>query len=54
MGYEKIREEDSVDALRYRWLRKEYSKGNETYIAESITSEESLDRYIDEQMKNKK
>jgi hypothetical protein len=38
------------DAERYRWLRKEYAGGRETYLAESTLSESSLDKYIDGQM----
>jgi len=38
-------------ANRYRWLRKEFSEGRETYLAEDIPSEEYLDKYIDEQMR---
>ena len=39
------------DAERYRWLRNQYGKGHETYLAESINSEEELDKYIDERIK---
>ena len=39
------------DAIRYRWLRKEFGAGRETYLAECIPSEEYLDKYIDEQLK---
>ena len=35
---------------RYRWLRKEYAGGRETYLAECIPSENALDEYIDRQM----
>ena len=36
-----------VDAFRYRWLRKEYDAGRETYLAEGLPTEEDLDNYID-------
>jgi hypothetical protein len=39
------------DAIRYRWLRKEFGAGRETYLAESIPSGEWLDKYIDEQIR---
>ena len=39
------------DAIRYRWLRKEFGAGRETYLAECIPSEEYLDKYIDEQLR---
>jgi len=38
-------------ANRYRWLRKEFAEGRETYLAEGIPSEDELDRYIDEQLR---
>lgn len=38
------------DAERYRWLRKEYAEGRETYIAENISSESMLDKHIDGKM----
>ena len=38
------------DAKRYRWLRKEFAAGHETYIGESMCSEEETDKYIDNQM----
>ena len=38
------------DAERYRWLRKKYSEGDETYLAEGITSGIQLDEYIDKQI----
>lgn len=37
------------DMLRYRWLAEQYSAGKETYLAESISSKEQLDDYIDKQ-----
>ena len=39
------------DALRYQWLRTEFEAGRETYLAEGMTSGESLDKYIDEQLR---
>ena len=39
------------DAIRYRWLRKEFGAGRETYLAECIPSEEYLDKYIDKQLR---
>jgi hypothetical protein len=36
-----------LDAMRYRWLRKEFAAGRETYLAEGLTIEEDLDNYID-------
>jgi len=36
------------DAMRYRWLRKKYGMGLETYLAEGICTENELDEYIDE------
>lgn len=41
----------SDDVKRYQWLRNEFSHGRETYIGESMPSGESLDKYIDEQLK---
>ncbi len=38
------------DSLRYRWLRKQFSEGKETYIGESISSESESDEYIDKAM----
>ena len=38
------------DANRYRWLRSKFAEGEETYIGEWITSEDDLDKYIDEKM----
>ena len=42
---------DSIDALRYRWLRKQYADGHHTYIAEMMYFESQLDEYIDKHMK---
>jgi hypothetical protein len=39
-----------TDGERYRWLRKEYAEGRETYLAECVPSENALDEYIDRQM----
>ena len=39
-----------LDAARYRWLRERYGVGDETYLAEGITSESELDEYIDAQL----
>ena len=39
------------DAIRYQWLRNEFAHGRETYLAEGMPSGESLDKYIDEQLK---
>jgi hypothetical protein len=39
------------DALRYQWLRTEFEAGRETYLAEGMPSGESLDKYIDEQLR---
>ena len=36
------------DAMRYRWLRKKYVMGSETYLAEFICTKNQLDEYIDE------
>ena len=41
---------DRKDAERYRWLKKEYAEGRETYLAESNPSEKALDEYIDRQI----
>ena len=38
------------DALRYRWLRRKYAIGEETYLAEGIVSEKNLDEYIDDNL----
>ena len=38
------------DAERYRWLRSKFAEGDETYIGEWLTSEDDLDKYIDEKM----
>ena len=40
-----------LDAERYKWLRAEFAAGRETYLAEGIPSGESLDKYIDEQLR---
>lgn len=42
--------QERQDMLRYRWLAKQFSEGNETYLPESITSKEQLDEYIDKAM----
>ena len=42
---------ESPDERRYRWLRKELAEGRETYIGEWVTSPETLDKYIDAQIK---
>ena len=39
-----------INDARYRWLRNQYGSGKETYLAESITDGEQLDKYIDEQL----
>jgi hypothetical protein len=39
------------DAVRYQWLRNEFAHGRETYLAEGMPSGESLDKYIDEQLR---
>jgi hypothetical protein len=39
------------DALRYRWLRAKYAKGEETYFAESCSlNEDAIDAEIDRLM----
>ena len=38
---------DKLDAIRYRWLRRKYAQGDETYLAEGISDEIQLDEYID-------
>ena len=38
------------DSERYRWLRLKLADGEETYVGEWITSEDELDKYIDEQI----
>jgi len=43
-----VKEQDSV---RYQWLRNEFALGRETYLAEGMPSGESLDKYIDEQLR---
>lgn len=40
----------SLDAARYRWLRSQYARGQETYLAEGISNEDELDKYIDRKM----
>ena len=42
---------DIDDGVRYRWLRKEFAAGRETYLAEGMPDGETLDKYIDEQIK---
>jgi hypothetical protein len=37
----------TTDAYRYRWLRKMYAAGKETYLAEGIIDADGLDEYID-------
>lgn len=39
-----------ADAMRYRWLRHQFSLGNESYIGENMDSEVETDNYIDSQM----
>ncbi len=41
---------DIKDSERYRWLRLKFSMGEESYIGEWISSEDELDKYIDEQI----
>ena len=40
-----------MDAERYKWLRAEFAAGRETYLAEGMPSGESLDKYIDGNLK---
>jgi len=46
-------ENEKKDIERYRWLRKQFAMGLETYIGEFITSEDSLDKYIDRKLQEK-
>jgi len=39
------------NSVRYEWLRTEFAHGRETYLAEGMPSGESLDKYIDEQLR---
>ncbi len=41
---------DIKNSERYRWLRLKFSMGEETYIGEWVSSEDELDKYIDEQI----
>jgi len=41
----------SADAKRYRWLRREFTEGRETYLPEGIVSEDQLDEYIDAKLR---
>ncbi len=43
-----------IDAKRYRWLRRKYGIGFETYLAEGITTENDLDEYIDTKINQEK
>ena len=47
-------EMDAIDAKRYRWLRHQYAKGHETYLAERIESERQLDDYIGENIEDER
>ena len=40
-----------ANSARYEWLRTEFAHGRETYLAEGMPSGESLDKYIDEQLR---
>ena len=40
-----------ANSVRYEWLRTEFAHGRETYLAEGMPSGESLDKYIDEQLR---
>ena len=42
--------EDIKNAIRYKWLRKQFAQGEETYIGEWVTDEQELDKYIDEML----
>jgi hypothetical protein len=45
---------EKKDIERYRWLRKQFAMGLETYIGEFITSEISLDKHIDEKLQKER
>ncbi len=52
MNGDHMGELEKKDAQRYRWLRREYGLGSETYLAEGIISETQLDEYIDKKLEN--
>jgi hypothetical protein len=55
-GYEKaletIRHKEALEALRYKWLRREFLAGRERDISEGLNTEKELDDYIDSRMVN--
>jgi hypothetical protein len=53
-GYEKaletLRHKQALEALRYRWLRRELVAGRERDISEGLNTEQELDDYIYKRM----
>jgi hypothetical protein len=53
-GYEKalktLRYNQALEALRYRWLRRELVAGRERDISEGLNTEQELDDYIYKRM----
>jgi hypothetical protein len=53
-GYEKalevLRHNQALEALRYRWLRRELVAGRERDISEGLNTEQELDDYIYKRM----
>jgi hypothetical protein len=56
-GYEKalktLRYNQALEALRYRWLRRELVAGRERDISEGLNNEKELDNYIDQKISEK-
>jgi len=55
-GYEKalktLRYNQALEALRYKWLRREFLAGRERDISEGLNTEKELDDYIDSRILN--
>jgi hypothetical protein len=49
---ESLRYEEALEALRYKWLRREFLAGRERDISEGLNTEKELDDYIDSRILN--
>jgi len=47
---EALRHKQALEALRYRWLRRELVAGRERDISEGLNTEQELDDYIYKRM----
>jgi len=50
---EALRHKQALEALRYRWLRRELVAGRERDISEGLNNEKELDNYIDQKISEK-